>query len=204
MSFILEALKKADSERKLAELPGIFTQQSPQPLALERSLLRRWRLALWLLCLPALAGGLLIWTTVVPTPPAKVSSPVRPTDVVAIATEIPLPPAVKMTPQAEAKALPARVPAAVSAALVTSHAIDQKPLTRIIGITELPAQIQSTLPVFVISGSMYSDNPAERMLLVDKRMLREGDEIAPGLLLVSVLPKGATLRFKGYVFGVTR
>lgn len=70
-------------------------------------------------------------------------------------------------------------------------------------MAQLPAALRSELPPIAISGSMYSANPAERMLLVDKRMLREGDEVAAGLVVDRILPKGAILRYKGMAFRVT-
>lgn len=69
-------------------------------------------------------------------------------------------------------------------------------------LADLPPNLQREIPKLAIAGSIYSTNPADRMLLIDKRMLHEGDEIAPGLVLETVMPKAATLRYKGYPFKV--
>ena len=69
-------------------------------------------------------------------------------------------------------------------------------------MAELPSALQRELPPLVIGGSMYSDNPAERMLLVDKRLLHEGDEVAPNLVLEKLMPKEAILRFRGTRFRI--
>ena len=73
----------------------------------------------------------------------------------------------------------------------------------VMALADLPPAIQREIPPLAFSGSMYSTNAADRMVLLDKRMLHEGDEITPGLTLDRVLPKGAILRYKGHVFQVT-
>lgn len=44
---------------------------------------------------------------------------------------------------------------------------------------------------------MYSENAADRLVLVDKTLRHEGEEIAPGLTLERLLPKGAVLNYRG-------
>ena len=89
------------------------------------------------------------------------------------------------------------LPASTSASTTAS-----KPAP-VVALADLPPAIQREIPPLAISGSMYSSNAADRMVLLDKRMLHEGDEIAPGLTLDRVLPKGAILRYKGHVFQIT-
>ena len=49
---------------------------------------------------------------------------------------------------------------------------------------------------------MYSKNPADRLLLIDKTLRHEGEEVAPGLVLEKLLPKAAVMNFKGYRYRV--
>ena len=51
-------------------------------------------------------------------------------------------------------------------------------------------------------GYIYSPNPAERLLLVDKMLRREGEEVAPGLVLDRLLPKAAIMNYRGYRYRV--
>ena len=44
---------------------------------------------------------------------------------------------------------------------------------------------------------MYSPNPADRLLLIDKVLRHEGEEVAPGLTLERLLPKAAVMNFRG-------
>jgi general secretion pathway protein B len=49
---------------------------------------------------------------------------------------------------------------------------------------------------------MYSANPADRLILVDNILRHEGEEVAPGLVLEKLLPKGAVMIFRGYRYRV--
>ena len=66
----------------------------------------------------------------------------------------------------------------------------------------LPEAVQRELPRVAFGGYIYSPNPAERLLLVDKTLRREGEQVAPGLVLERLLPKAAILNFRGYRYRV--
>lgn len=247
MSFILEALKKADSERRLGELPGLHSQALPAAgLLLPAPVLRRrlawllaslpiFALALWIaLQFWSAAGGmhmsvqlrqnaprssavpppsLALAPTILPNPtptPAAMAAPVINDISLPPPMPVPAPPAVKSVPAAatlgSAKATPADAvnSAALSAAVPANRAATKpmQPSTSANLITDLPLNLQREIPKLAIAGSIYSADPVDRMLLIDKRMLHEGDEISPGLVLETVLPKAATLRYKGYAFRV--
>lgn len=255
MSFILEALKKAESERHLTERPGIHTRQTMQPASLRAP--GRWLrpgvllpvlgLATVILC--ALAWQASTWreqstmpssspiapvtTPAVMAPPAIVSTaPARDAltlqtpRAAPVAAEILVPPAMpkpavskpavskpvmskpvmsKPATAAEKETLPnltvKNTPAVVQ---VLKKSVPAVAAARVIGMADLPPAIQRELPPLAISGSMYSANPPDRMLLLDKRMLHEGDEIVAGLILETILQKGAILRYKGYQFQINR
>jgi general secretion pathway protein B len=69
-------------------------------------------------------------------------------------------------------------------------------------LAELPEAIQREVPKVAFGGYMYSPNAADRLVLVDKTLRHEGEELAPGLLLEKLLPKTAVLNYKGYRFRV--
>lgn len=224
MSFILDALKKADAERKLGQLPGIHTHQTVE--AARPAAHGGWRGRQWFL---ALASGVAVvavaiggWqlqsrrneTPLVPAAPGNAGA----TSVTAVAQHDVAPPHVPSQAPATDVPVPAAPVPKVRIALRKAPVVSVLPAdkTALAGETrpipapanvatlgELPPAIQREIPPLAISGSMYSTNPADRMLLVDKRMLHEGDEVAPGLVLDRVLPKGAILRYKGHLFRVT-
>jgi general secretion pathway protein B len=62
----------------------------------------------------------------------------------------------------------------------------------------LPEPIQRQIPAIAIGGYIYSKNPADRLLLIDKALRREGDELAPGLMLEKLQPTSAIFSYRGY------
>ena len=225
MSYILDALKKAEAERHIGELPGIGSQ--PQAALRQRVELipvwKRPKVIVPVLMLAALTGATGGWYLFAgkapqqraPDAAARVAMPgplastggaaPAPWAPVTLA-ELPVPPMLPKPPSTAPRNAsvaivlpnPAAGPAAPSNSL--RPAMAPAAPANIPTLSQLPTNLRGELPPLAISGSMYSSNPADRMLLVDKRMLHEGDEIAPGLVLESILPKGAVLRYKGIVF----
>jgi general secretion pathway protein B len=71
------------------------------------------------------------------------------------------------------------------------------------GLRELPEQIQREIPTLAIGGYIYSGNKADRSVLINNRLMRDGDEIAPGLQLEKMMPNGMVLNYKGYRYRIT-
>uniref|UniRef100_UPI0025BE46E0 general secretion pathway protein GspB n=1 Tax=Massilia sp. UBA6681 TaxID=1946839 RepID=UPI0025BE46E0 len=100
----------------------------------------------------------------------------------------------KQAPRAEpVEALPEPArPVLVAAAPAAPSAEDH------IGpLQSLPESVQREIPKVSFGGYIYSPNPAERLLLVDKMLRREGEEVAPGLVLERLLPKAAIMNYRG-------
>ena len=70
----------------------------------------------------------------------------------------------------------------------------------VMALADLPVAIQQELPHMSISVHAYSGKSADRLVSVNDRLLREGDEVAPGLRLVQITPDGMVLSYKGYSF----
>jgi general secretion pathway protein B len=73
---------------------------------------------------------------------------------------------------------------------------------RVVAQADLPPDVQRELPKLAISGGVYSDNPAQRMLIVGGQVVNEGTELAPGLRLEEIRAKTAVLRFRNYRYSV--
>jgi general secretion pathway protein B len=69
-------------------------------------------------------------------------------------------------------------------------------------LQSLPESVQREIPKVSFGGYIYSPNPAERLLLVDKMLRREGEEVAPGLVLERLLPKAAIMNYRGMRYRV--
>jgi len=69
-------------------------------------------------------------------------------------------------------------------------------------LQQLPDAQQRDIPRVTFGGYMYSANPADRLLLVDKTLRHEGEEVAPGLVLEKLLPKAAVMNYRGLRYRV--
>ena len=121
------------------------------------------------------------------TPPLAVVPPSMPPLAVVPASTPPVPKPATPKPVA---ARPAPVPAA---------APEEEKLP---SLRELPEPIQRSVPQLAFGGYMYSKNPSDRLLLIDKALRHEGEEVAPGLVLEKLLPRAAVMNYKGYRYRV--
>jgi general secretion pathway protein B len=108
------------------------------------------------------------------------------------------PPARPAMPPAAAKA-----EAPVAAKTGKPVATASLPEVRIPLQNELPEDIRRSVPTLVIGGSMYSENAANRMLIVGGQLFHEGDKLAPDLVLEQIRLKEAVLQYKGQRYRIT-
>lgn len=230
MSYVLDALRRADAERERGSVPGIHAQpamlgeaDAEAPRAGRAGL--RW-VAAALLVLALLAAG--AWWLLgrdapsiagVPSaqPPVPVTSaapmPLTPAPAPVPLTPAPAPASVQAPVAATplvAAVPPAPVPAAAPAAATPRASEPRRPASapaatepRIYQLSELPDEIRRELPALAIGGAMYSQNPANRMLIVNGQTFHEGDKLAPNLSLEQIRLKSAVLDYKGYRYGIT-
>ena len=107
-----------------------------------------------------------------------------------------VPPARAATPAAPVRE--AQKPAA--AASTTASATPAR--DRVLSVNELPADVQRELPKLVISAGVYSDNPAQRLLIVNSQVVAEGAEPAPGVLLEQIRDRTAVFKYRGYRYSL--
>ena len=202
MSYILEALKKAEAERELGAVPGLNSNANLQasPALLKARSSSRSRIGLWLLAgtvLAAAAGA--AWmgfraAPVAPPPPAPVSLQ-APTP----ALHAPAPAAVVIeAPKPVIAAAPSPVPS-----LAPTPAPTPKREAPPVRLEDLPPEIKSALPALAVSGAIHSAQASARMLIVNGQLLHEGDVVAPGLVLLSLGPRSALLRYRETRFTVS-
>jgi general secretion pathway protein B len=198
MSYILEALRKAQAERARGAVPGVDAQ--PVPTMVPQSPVGPgiWITAvLALLAVCAVLLWLRPWTDNGAPPAARAPEP--PPAALAV------PAAPKTAPAPEAAPVPARPlrklgEAAPSEVPVAPAAPAPE---RIALLQELPAQIQREIPTLAINGYIYASNPADRSVLINNRLRREGDALADGLVLEKLLPREMVLNYRGYRYRVS-
>jgi len=239
MSYILEALKKAQAERQLGNAP---TVHAPTLQSMDRSaaggrlkkpmLLLIVAMGVVIAALLAMvfkpaaapAGAPVVQDAVgAPAPaastapaPASASAPVAAQAPARIAADsaAPLPapvaalppPVATLTPAPRKQDNPSSAPDANPVAATAATAAAAKPAAAfeepVQNLRDLPEPIQRSIPQVAVGGYIYSKNPSDRLLLIDKVLRREGDEVAPGLKLEKLNPKEAVFNFKGYRYRV--
>lgn len=60
----------------------------------------------------------------------------------------------------------------------------------------------ASAPPVKVTGATYSDNPAHRMLIVNGKVVLEGQDIEPGLKLEVITPHSAVLNHQGSRFNI--
>jgi len=199
MSYILEALKKAEAERRDGP-----SQTVRPPVFSARPAGRAWRAPWTWTALSAMVAisGIAAWYLTLPdaAPPVKMAeAPALPAfQLPAPEVEVPAAPEEPAAPPPKPKPKIAKKPVEKTPpenATVKKAAPPEPPLAT---LRELPEQIQREIPPLSVGGYIYSGNKADRSVLINKRLLREGDEVAPGLTLEKMQPNGIVLNYKGY------
>ena len=118
---------------------------------------------------------------------------------------IPLPPPAPPTPRqntpsppAQAqpvvtRPLPASLPAAASVPVTVPEPEPAQTLEPLQHLATLPASLREGLPPLRLSMHVYDPDPAARFVLIDGKRYRQGDAIAPGILVDAIRPDGVAI-----------
>lgn len=220
MSYILEALKKSDQQRQRGTTPTLPTAQvtaaaPKQPLLVYYGLLAAVLLGAgitigwlrpWQAEQPALATEPSAARSPIPHQPTPAPLPEPPEMARMTAQELPMPPVAQPAPRGDAMKPDISAPASTGTpSAVAAAPMPEKPASlaqeqRAIPMAELPRTIQQEIPALTIQLHAYSGNPAERLVSINSRMLREGGFLTPDLRLEQITPDGMIFNYKGYRF----
>lgn len=201
MSYILDALKKSDQERQQGTSPNLLSKHGSIPSDMVFSPFKRHR-AFWLIPV-----GILIFLTglgifffqyqgqFVQRDSTKTTNTVRPSD------KLQTP-----SPQVLVKEkIQVLEPMIITEETVTDlqTVIEQEPpQTSLPFLNELPAALRAKLPNLKFAGHTYSENPYQRMIIINGKILREGDMIDSNTRLAEINWEGVTIDFSGIRFQV--
>ncbi len=132
-----------------------------------------------------------------PAPPARpgaASQPPRPVEPQPVAEPAPWPESRKAHEKTTAAAKRIEIPVEQVAAAPSPQPV----YTR----EQLPENIRAELPQFAVGGSIYSNNAAERSVIINGRIYRENDRLTADLTLEEIRLRAAVLRYKGYRFEI--
>jgi general secretion pathway protein B len=222
MSYILDALKRADAERERGHVPGLHSQSAAMLSARSHKVpprpSRRARATAAVVLLLTAAAAPWWWSgTDQPPPAAAVPPPAsapdsRPADAppapmlaAPVAAPAPSPAPVLPILAPPVPAAPAARPVVEAAAPTAIAAPSPASATGPDSVrqqTDLPPEARAALPKLGVSGATYSANPEHRMLIVNGQVVREGQSIEPGLVLETILPRSAVFNHNGTRFNV--
>ncbi|MBS1190912.1 MAG: hypothetical protein H6R10_2704 [Rhodocyclaceae bacterium] len=204
MSYILDALLKADLERQRRGVPGLHTLPVPselQPAGRQRHLLWAGGLGVVAVCAALAAGRACTPAALRPAEPVH-AKPAVPELAVAVPPEPEpvlgpvLAPALVLAapPKQMADPLPAIEPRR------EGPAPERRPGARLYDIAELPPALQQEARRITVAGFAQSDDATERMAVIDDRARREGEEVRGGLRVERISGDGVVFNFRGYRF----
>jgi general secretion pathway protein B len=272
MSYILDALKRAETERERGSVPGLHARQlaSYDDLDLHTSPAWLWLIAAAALVLLTGGAGFWWWRTPGPSPsvsvnasatppnakaavpeasavviglpaapaldqpaPTYAANPANPANPTSNAASIPPPvvaaqlaprpalpkAAAPMAPISAAVAVPAAAAAPATAPLPTARlasptvapqqAVAKNTPAKVAAspagsgvslLSDLPEALRHQIPPLVISGAVYSDDPTQRLLLVNNQAFNQGNAVAPGVQLEEIKANGSIFNFQGTRF----
>lgn len=227
MSYILDALHKSEQARQRGRVPDLNTlatgarpaldarSASPSTVAIAGLMIvsglaalgwwRPWEASP--LPQPAQQASTLTaesLPTTPPPPPPVAEAPRDASRQMAIARPHSPAPALPTTsaPLKKAESLSARIsePAAKPASAPTEPPPTRAPTRRILAINELPPAVRAALPRLDVSGYAYAGDSGRRMVVVNDRLVHEGDEAAAGVTLLSAAQDGVVFEFQGHRF----
>lgn len=244
MSYILDALRRADAERERGRVPSLNSPSAASAPERRPGGQARRTAVLVAAALTglALASALAWWAwpsgtpaptaptasaaatkappAPAPTAPAPTNAPatvaqVEPSPAPAKAPVVPLlapaPPApapltgapsAEASPPAPAKAAASSNGKTGNSANSTKGAKGAEPAEALPRLADLPAELRAQLPALNLSGATYAENPALRMLIANGKVVQEGQEAAPGVVLEAIGPRSAVLNHRGTRFRV--
>lgn len=221
MSYILDALKKAEQERDLGRVPRLETLQDNAP--------RRARVLPWLVggILLINVAALLWWLRPGAHHDATVPAPVRQASPPAVspprvATVAPLGAVAPLTkpPVSAAPRPPVAVPAAseppvgtpvapvvsVPPVEATTRVVTEPPVAKPVAplLRDLPADFRATVPPINLDVHVYAPSAASRFVLINMKKYHEGDQLAEGPRIEEITEEGVVMNYQGQVFRIAR
>jgi general secretion pathway protein B len=228
MSYILDALKRADAERERGAVPGLHARQltSVAPKAGPGSRHHLW-LGIGAVAL-VVGAGLWVWhapagdarqTAAQPPGAASLVPPTQTAPLAALPASASTAPLPVVAPPAMAASAPVVNPV-VRAAAAAAPAADLAPLPAskpqapvkaadaaapsapVALLGELPEELRRQIPAITITGAVYSEHPGQRMLLVNAQVLKQGSLVGPELTLEEIRASSSVFSFRGTRFRV--
>jgi general secretion pathway protein B len=197
MSYLLEALKKSDKERQRGTIPDLQTDHSRPSGRRERQRTTSWRFP-GIVVFVLLCGGL-FWMQY-GRQDSNTKESVPESGVLVAKEEVAVPVVVVV------KKAPAKTVVVVKEQPNVEETNKVIPVADIAFVPplldELPVAVRAAIPDLSFAGHVYSDVPQKRLIIINNRIVREGDLIVNGLTLEEIESDGVVLRYESSIFRV--
>lgn len=193
MSYILDALNRADAERERGSVPGLHARQTYVKTArVTNQHSRFWMALVATLTIAGIAAGVWFWRA-----PADTAPPAIAELAIATAPAAPVPAPVPTAPVAAPTKAPMATPkpTPIEKKVIIANVAVSIPL-----LSELSSGVRSQIPPLTITGAVYSKNPGQRLLLVNNQVLNQGSLAAPELTLEEIRANSSVFSFRGTRF----
>lgn len=209
MSFILDALRKSEQERQRNERPGIADIQTTAPSP-GRSI---WIPLVTVLVVINVGLLTFLWINAAPKQQPAVALPPRPTMAAPVppanltmanrrlSDEIAVP-APRQTVAPAAVRQPTKQPPKAQSAARISYATDE--YSNLPTLVELTMAGSIQLKPLHLELHVYSEQPTERFVFINKNKYREGDKLQDGPVVNTITNKGVVLNYQGRDFLLNR
>ena len=211
MSFILDALRKSETERQ-QQAGGEFSSV-PSSSGENQSHKWLWMLALLLLVNIAVLVGILLRPSSAPepeAPAAPAASEVVPVEPDLVTEETVAEPSFedRVTQAKENQPPPEPVveegTAAAAGAPASGIVASPRNQQRLMTLDELRLAGTTQLPELHLDIHVYADEPAERFVFINMNKLREGSRLDEGPVVSEITPEGVVLQHQGRTFLLPR
>ncbi|MFT7688415.1 MAG: general secretion pathway protein B [Candidatus Azotimanducaceae bacterium] len=175
MSYILDALNKSEQERQNKQSPSINSQYRVPVKSKKAS--RYWTIFLTILVLVNFAG-IVFWFTKIDESETQSIQKIETADAVSVQKETESPQFLKIE----------------SAPTKTS--------LRKVFISDLPIQVKDQLPDLNFSAHLYGEDKSFRMVNINGKMLKEGEDFNDDILLREITADGVVIQYQDYLIEI--
>lgn len=199
MSYILDALNRADAERERGSVPGLHARQTyVKTSKVSNGHSRLWMALVATLTIAGIAAGVWFWRAPVDSAPPAMAK-------LAIAAAPATAPAAPPVPPAPVPTAPVAAPTIAPKAAPKPTPIEKEVVTAKVAVSlpllsELSSSVRSQIPPLTITGAVYSKNPGQRLLLVNNQVLNQGSLAAPEVTLEEIRTSSSVFSFRGTKF----
>lgn len=201
MSYILEALKKSEQERRRGDVPDLQTVHLPV-FAQRQSHTWPYVVIVFLLLVLAFVLGMVMMKgnddkTIAAVPPSMPQATTK-----TVVTE-------QTTRQDDAALVVTQAEPVIkteSVAMiepVIQQAIEASPsleMDSVPHLSQLPSLIQQAIPNMTFAGHVYSSNPIQRSVIINGHAMSEGDVVINNLKVEQITRSGVVFDFDGQLF----